>query len=88
MTADNILEYILIEKEFFESKTFLTNEKIGCILSLNNVKILVDNLYSQTNQKKPKTVSSLSVYGMKIFPSVFIEDDYFGIFEIKTIQNA
>lgn len=84
-TAEEILTIIAIEKHDFELKNNKSIDNLGCVMSLPNLKILVDNFYSQTNQEKPKLVSSITVYGMKIFPSTFIEDNKFGVFEIKPL---
>ncbi len=84
-TAEEILTIIAIEKHDFESKNVKSIDNLGCVMSLPNLKILVDDFYNEINQERPELVSSITVYGMKIFPSTFIEDNQFGVFEIKPL---
>jgi len=83
-TAEQILDAILIEKHYYESKNQVIN-KLACTISIQNLKTLVDNFYKQTNQKKPKSVSEITVYGMIIYPSVFMSDEMFYIGQLKKI---
>lgn len=85
MTADKILDSIIAKKCYFQELHHLPNEKIGCIVSSNNANILINFIYLDTDIEIPKTVSGIKIYGMRMFPSDFLSNDYFGIFEIKPL---
>ena len=83
-TAEQILDAILIEKHYYESKHEVKTQ-LACTMSIQNLKTLVDNFYKQTNLEKPKSVSEITVYGMIIYPSVFMSDEVFYIGQLIKI---
>jgi len=86
MESEEICYAIKLNVEIYRIDNFITDyNKLACTISTNNLKKIVDNHFSLTNQKKPFLISEFKVYGIIIFPSDFISDSDFLIGEIKNM---
>ena len=82
MKINILLDNILIQKSIYESKN--PNDRIICVISTNNKKLII-SAYEEITQTKEIKISTFELFGMKVFPSDFISDNQILISEIIEI---
>lgn len=80
MEVEDLLYDIRLQIELYRSKN--RDVDICIVISNNNLGKLVENTRQTTNMKIPENVSVIKIFGYKVIPSDFIDDESIIVSEI------
>lgn len=85
MKAEDIVYKILFEKDIYLSKNYPINN-LGCSISTNNAQLIIKHYEDTIGMPCPILLKQIILAGIKLFPSDYISDTEFGIFEIRELE--
>ena len=88
MDLQDLFYTLRINQEYYiKDNVAIDFSEIGCTVSTNNLKRMIDHHFEITNQPRPENVSKIEIHGMRVFPSDFLSDDEIIVGKISKMQT-